>query len=178
MPTREKPLTVLAAMLGLLFAHAAGAVPVLWTLTDVEFDDGGTAAGAFVYDAETDTFSSIAISSSGGTLAPADYADVLEGGATDALMVTDALADLTDMSGLQLVFQAPLTDAGGFVDLASFDPFFSSFELACLDAGCSSATIERTVITGGLAGTVVPLPGGLVLLASALGLLVRARSRA
>lgn len=177
MPIRGRLLAVLLASLCMLFAHAAVAVPVLWTLTDVEFDDGGTAAGAFVYDAASGTFSDIAITTSGGRLMPAAYADVLEGGANDALLVADALADLTSATGFQLVFQAPLTDTGGFVDLASFDPFFSSFELACLDAGCASATIERTVITGGLSGTVVPLPGGLVLLASALGLLARARSR-
>jgi len=168
---------VLAATLCALFAHAAGATPVLWTLTDVEFDDAGTASGSFIYDADTGAFSAVAVSTSGGSLPPVDYADVLFGGEFDALMVIDPFADLTGVPTLQLIFQAPLTNAGGFVDLASFDPFFSSFEQTCGDPLCFSAVVERTVISGGLIGTVVPLPAGFVLLLSALGILPWARRR-
>ena len=45
----------------LLFSMAAQAAPVTWHLQDVVFDDGATASGSFVYDADTGNYSSIDI---------------------------------------------------------------------------------------------------------------------
>jgi len=158
----------------MVFASAASAAPIEWTLTDIEFSDGGTATGSFIYDADTTSYSSISISTSGGTFAPSSYADLFASGASDALFVLDAGADLTSAPGLQLIFQMPLTNAGGLVDLTAIIPGYSSFEQTCSNAGCTSAVIERVMTSGGLTGTVagasVPLPPAALLLASALGL--------
>jgi hypothetical protein len=39
----------------LIFSGSACAVPVLWTLQDVVFDDGGTLTGSFIFDVDSDT---------------------------------------------------------------------------------------------------------------------------
>jgi len=171
-----KTLTLSLALLALgMLAAPAGAVPVLWTLTDVQFDDGATAIGSFVYDADLDQFSAVSIETTPGFVPGAVYGEVLFGAATDALAIPAGLADLTGAPALQLVFQQPLTNAGGVADLASFVPGFSSFEQTCFDASCFSAGVDRTVLTGGVIGTVVPLPAAGWLFVSALALVWSAR---
>lgn len=169
---------VLAAIATLTtWSSATLASPVQWTLTDVLFEDGGTATGSFVYDADTNAFSSISIATSGGTLSPpATYSSLLIGSAGDAALVPATGPNLTGSALLQLIFQFPLTNAGGIVFL--IDPFFptaSSFEATCLNAGCTSVDFGRLMVDGGVIGTpitaTVPLPAGGALLVSAIGLL-------
>ena len=163
---------VLAVAVSLVIVSTVHAAPVLWTLTDVEFDDGAIGSGSFVYDADTNAYSAVSVGTAGGSLPAAVYGAVVFGGEFDAFMVSDPFADLTGQPALQLLFQAPLTNSAGFVDLASFDPFSSSFEATCFDTTCFDASIDRVVVTGGLIGTVVPLPGALILMLSALGLMI------
>src|SRR6185436_1870527 len=47
----------LLASAACLLASPAMAIPVTWTMSGVTFDDGGTASGSFVYDADTDLIS-------------------------------------------------------------------------------------------------------------------------
>jgi hypothetical protein len=160
-----------------MWSSAAFSSPVQWTLTDVLFEDGGTATGSFVYDADTNEFSTISIATSGGTLSPpASYSSLLIGSAGDAALVPAAGPDLTGSALLQLIFQFPLTNAGGIVFL--IDPFFptaSSFEGTCLNAACTSVDFGRLMVDGGVIGTplsaTVPVPAGGALLFSAIGLL-------
>jgi hypothetical protein len=50
--TAASRLTALFVVIVLLsFSTHAGAIPVNWTLSDVTFDDGGTATGSFTFDA-------------------------------------------------------------------------------------------------------------------------------
>ena len=52
-----------------LFAHAgAQATPTTWTLSNVTYADGATAAGTFDYDASSNTYSSVDVTLSNGTL--------------------------------------------------------------------------------------------------------------
>jgi hypothetical protein len=173
------PLMTLLASLSL--APDARAVSVLWTLEDVAFDDGGTAAGTFAYDADLDAFSTIAITTTAGSSAG--------GGTVNALLAGDPLSaalvprqgDLTGATLLQLLFQAPLTNAGGVVALV--DPFFapnSSSEGSCSNASCSSAKFARFMVSGNVVGMPVPVPaaGGLLTAGLAvLGARVRRRTR-
>ena len=53
-------------------AFAASATPLTWTLTGVTFVDGSTASGTFTFDADTNTYSSIDVMTTGGTAYPAE----------------------------------------------------------------------------------------------------------
>jgi hypothetical protein len=166
---KNKHVATLAAVLCLACsAPPALASPVRWTLTDVLFEDGGAAAGSFVYDAATDSYSAIDITTSAGSQAAgASYASLLAGGSADALLVPST-TDLTGAGVLALIFQSALTDAGGIVFL--IDPSFpaaSSFEGSCLDAACEGAQLARIMIDGGVIGTPVPLPGTVWMLLTA-----------
>lgn len=149
------------------------AAPIQWTLTDVLFEDGGTATGSFIYDADTNTYSSISIVTTDALLAPiATFTSLLGGSSTDAALATGG-GDQTGQPFLQLLyFQFPLTNAGGTLYL--IDPFFptaSSFDGTCLNAGCTSVDYGRIMVDGGIIGVaapVVPVPAAAWLFGSAL----------
>lgn len=154
-------------------AVGAHATPVQWTLSDVLFDDGGTATGSFIYDADSATYSNISITTTDALLVPvATFTTLLSGSATDAAFATSA-GNQTGLPFLQfLYFQFPLTNAGGTLYL--IDPFFpaaSSFDGACVNAGCTSVAYGRTMLDGGITGgapAVVPVPAALWMFGSAL----------
>ena len=50
-------------------ATPAQATPITWTVS-AAFPDGGTAAGSFVYDADFNTYSSINITTTAGSVRP------------------------------------------------------------------------------------------------------------
>lgn len=47
------------------------ASPVTWNLTNITFGDGTVVTGSFVYDADTNTFSGLSMTTSGGSTVPA-----------------------------------------------------------------------------------------------------------
>jgi hypothetical protein len=59
----------------LIFSGAlAQAEPVRWHLVDIKFADGGVASGSFDYDADTNTYSNVAVTSTSGDAFPgAEY---------------------------------------------------------------------------------------------------------
>ena len=61
-----KLLTLVVAIAASLFTTAALADPVVWTLNGVTTNDGKTVTGSFTYDANTNTYSAINITSTGG----------------------------------------------------------------------------------------------------------------
>lgn len=175
----------LAAALALVAcAPASWAMPIQWTLSDVLFEDGGTASGSFIYDASTNAYSAISITTSGGSLTPnATFTALVSGTSGDAVLVPTAGPNLTGSNLLQLIFQFPLTNAGGTVYL--YDPFFpaaSSYQGSCLNAACTSQDFGRLVVDGGIisgAPAVVPVPAALWMFGAGLGVLgiVRRRQR-
>lgn len=141
----------------LLVAGSAHAMPITWTLQNVTFDDGGTASGWFIYDADqpqapTTQFS---ISVSGGnvkTFPPITYDAsnasmyVGEGGAGD----TGTVFSLNDASLRQIRIPAVsvLTDAGGTlaVNIAGRGA-----------AECYNCGTFRVYTGGNLVGTAAPV---------------------
>lgn len=181
-----------AAFLAAAAASPANAVPVLWTLSRFEIMDvaPGTdrfvsATGSFVYEAATNTYSAIDITSQEGTIRGGDHYTQqslgIDPGPKQVLFLgEEAGADPTGAPVFAMFFMSPLTDAGGVVELEQ------GMEASCAAPGCMSpADPHRLILGGRLTGTVlgpdvaVPEPASAaVLLAGlvALGFLRRQRA--
>ncbi len=55
------------------FARSSSAVPLLFTLTGVTFNDGATASGSFMFNPSTQTYGAFDILTAGGASAGSDY---------------------------------------------------------------------------------------------------------
>jgi hypothetical protein len=151
-------LTILCAVPG-----SGWAVPVTWTLRDVVFNDGGVATGTFVYDADTNTYSSVNVTTTTGTArAGATYAfvctppcvDGSQPSSTGASFLTTSPA--SDLTGLPVFvfasFDGPLTNAGarGLTILV--------IELSCADATCIDPEQPSRVSQGVITTHPEPIP--------------------
>jgi hypothetical protein len=160
-------IAVVALIIVGVMVPTATADPITWTLSGVTFSDGATASGSFVYNADTDTVSSVEITTTSGALfSGATYSGVDPGFGPSALQIVlvtnPSLADFTGTGALVLSFMSGsgLTDLGGTVALGGG-------EALCNNLGCTSGTLERP-ITGGdaISSSLVatPEPGSLFLL--------------
>jgi len=143
----------------------ASADGITWTLSDVTFDDGGGASGSFVYDALTNTYSSIHMTTTSGTAFAGTTYNALSSlfGSTSTGMLLGASGDLTNTDVLLLLFSAALTNSGGTVVLLSVR------EGTCDNTDCSLSTLDRSTTAGEVVGTVAtPEPSALSLLTVAL----------
>src|SRR5260370_6220958 len=136
---------VLAAVCAAALSSSnATADPLIWTLTGVTFDDGGTASGSFLFDSTgvfSGIYSQINITPSGGSIAGATYATLFPGcanGPTLLCVVPVSQADLTGSPILEFNLTPSLTGLGGSSSL-------SGNEGVCTNPSCSSATPERFI---------------------------------
>ena len=161
----------------LLGATAAHATPITWTLQDFVFNDGGVATGSFVYDADTDTVTSIAITTTAGSIRGGDTYGV------GTINVSDTLFDTIDPGfpvqvgvTTRLLFSLanPMTNAGGTI--AVVNPF--RFEFTCANApACDIPSELRSLVSGSITTNAVPEPTAILLFGTAAaGLLARRRS--
>jgi hypothetical protein len=163
-------LTAIAILIG----SAAQAVPVAWTLEDVQWSDYyciGCAqpdtsylTGSFVYDADTNTFSDIYLISEnpppGGGGSKTYTSDNLLSFDNDSLILLDDSNPAFHWE-LELNFQSSLTNTGGDISLVS------SYEIAYDPNGGGS--LERGVDSGGITSMpAVPIPAAVWLFGSAL----------
>jgi hypothetical protein len=165
----------------ILLPVSSPASQVLWTVSGVSFNDGSTAAGSFVFDADLDEFSNIDVTTTQGTVRsqgmffPAENYLFLNDsgccniGSTGVLLLTSDAADQTGLPSLSLAFSTPLTDSGGAVTLALAD----SFEGHCDTATCGIiGSPSEEVTAGSIIGTpVAPEPCSTLLLGCGLGIL-------
>jgi hypothetical protein len=120
-------------------ASTTKANPITWTLTGVTFSSsgGGGLTGSFVYDADTNTYSSVNLTSiNGGSFT---FLDTPPGGfgadSSNQLAVFDSSdADHTDTDFVFLFFANVLTDAGGT------DRVFDSGVQVCNNNTCSDGS--------------------------------------
>src|SRR5689334_13211018 len=68
-PTR----LALALVLVAACASRAQAMPILWSLSDVTFSDGGTASGSFVFDVDTGIITDLDVTTTGGSVLPGHH---------------------------------------------------------------------------------------------------------
>ena len=121
------------------------AAPILWTI-----DAGSNLSGSFTYDADTNTYSNIAITTTVPN-ASFDTNDILPGFAANGfeLITNFGAADLTNEAYLTLGF-GPLTNAGGTFTI---NP---GFVAVCLNAACQTLNVDRA--TGNFTGRTVSSP--------------------
>ena len=128
-------------------ALAASAAPLTWALTGVTFVDGSTASGAFVFDAGTNTYSSIDIVTTAGAVYPAvTFTSLCTSPCTGVTPDADNVLFLAESSSLDLTgtmafalfppLDQPLTDAGGTIPLTGSTA--TAFEALCADSTCST----------------------------------------
>lgn len=134
----------------LAFTVSANAAPIQWTLTDVAFDDGGTATGSFVHDADSNTYSNILLKTTAGSAGAASEFRTKCTTAHCATFPSDLFfiasseqSDLTNVPLLDIELPAPLTNTPGTVDLE----FGMSF--ICGNATCSGIGGSLRVFTAG-----------------------------
>lgn len=180
---------------------AATATPITWNV-NVTFDDGGTAMGTFVFDADAGTacsttdspcgvYSSVDIvTTTGSSLTGTTYDAVCGLGgdtsctgtpadSTEVLFLTSTAADQTGLQGIAFFFLAPgpvppsgLSDAGGTYDVSTTTAGAVQ-ESFCSDAGCDSPSGNARVSTAGTVAT--PEPATALLVTAPLALLGLAR---
>ena len=134
--------------------------------------DGGTVSGSFIYDADTNTYSAINITTTQGSssLSGETYSgfDPTTSDASGVIFertqrsISDAAA-LTGQNSLLFAFVPALTNAGGTVT-----PVVAT-EVNCDDASCGSSSTP-VVLTGDIVGTPVPPPTTVQVLVTVTGL--------
>ena len=158
-------ITALLLFVLLCVPSIASADGITWTLGGVTFEDGGTASGSFVYDALTNTFSNIDITTTSGSAFAGTTYNALSGefGSNSTGMLLGASGDLTNTDLLFLLFGSALTDSGGTAVLIGVG------EGTCDNTNCSLSTLDRSLTGGELVGTVTtPEPSTLSFLTLAL----------
>lgn len=161
------------ALASLGFAAVANAALVQWTLTDVKFMDGGTASGSYVFDASSNTFSRISITTTASEDASsASFSNTCNGAncasasPAPAQFIIFAPADTSNMTGKQVLLidlQGPMTDAGGTIPinppvLPTAAVQSKAFSTVCPDATCSTPGTTRQIVSGEVVGRAFVAP--------------------
>jgi len=153
-----KRLTPIFFVAGILFSSGGFAAPVTWTINNAVFDDGGAVSGTFDYDADTNSYSNIALLTTDGssTFSGTTYLSSQSVSSASFFNSSTTLNDVgTGLTVFAMQFFQPLTNAGGAVALFTGDEYNSSF------------TLQRSLL-GGATVSAVPVPAAVWLFGSAL----------
>jgi hypothetical protein len=152
------------AIIGLwITCGTALASPVKWTLSDVTFDDGGTASGSFFFDADTQVFSAVDIVTVSGTVVTGHtYAFTCNCGPGESARILFALTQdsntsLANVPFVWLPFAGPMTNAGGTIAIDRANAGFN--EGQCNNTvHCTSAVAPKAARLSGQIVGVAPAP--------------------
>ena len=156
-------------------ATSLTAAPILWNLTGT-FDDGGSASGSFVYDANLNAYSAVNIITTLGSIRTGATHNFVSGGiAPSSIQVLFAAnsPQFTGSAAFAVFFGSPLTNGGGVIAI-------TGQEASCSDPTCVAPSGPARILTIGSVSSTVPEPGTLTLLSlggAALGLFRRRSSR-
>jgi hypothetical protein len=132
-------------LLALLSIAGAKAASVTYTLSGVTFSDTATATGSFQYDAVTNAYSNVNITTTGATRSGATYNSVSSAFTPDSggvVVVTIAGGSQAGQPGLSLLFSPILPGTSGMSML-------SGQEADCADSGCTVPSGTTRSITAG-----------------------------
>jgi hypothetical protein len=151
----------------LLGMATANAVPVTWVLNGVTFDDGNMATGSFVYDADTDLYIDVSISTLFDyQIIPTHYNEVSAWpGDLDNTTLSLYKEEFEEITAYQdlifLYFDQALSNAGGTVGV-------TGWESSATTVGLSQASSADHDIVSGTVVSAVPVPAAVWLFGSAL----------
>ena len=168
-----------ALILALLVPYLCGsasASPIQWNLSSVTLGDGSSVVGSFIYDADTNAWSGLSLTTSGGSILPATnawefntlYSGGLrnEGTRSGFIAVYPMALDLTGAKAMALMSADSqyMTNAGGTISLE----FFRAG--TCGDNDCSILDGRFPAATTGTGSFVsaVPEPASLLLFGTGL----------
>lgn len=155
------PAVILAVSI-LASVQSAQATPIKWTFADFSFADGGTAAGSFIYDADTNDYFSISITTSGGALTGATYN--VDNNAFGFLSTANSMMALTGLPVnlndrvFWMGFSTSLTNAGGPVDFSFAQETGCVLVSGGLCQGIVGTSPTRNFSTGRIVGTTISVP--------------------
>lgn len=149
-----KAVSVLAfVQLSLICALPANAAPVIWYLDAITRADGGSVSGSFTYDAVTNTYSAISITSTAGSsTVPAETYSQPDPLSDAQLLYLRVPGDLTGENAIDFSFPGlGLTDAGGTLTITA-----ASTEFLCSNANCTA--VSDSVFLAGQVTSSAPVP--------------------
>ncbi|WP_438865009.1 PEP-CTERM sorting domain-containing protein [Neptunicella sp.] len=148
------------------------ATPIIWYLQEANFNSGGSASGSFMYDADLNLYSNINLITTPDAIREGNTFNFVNttspGDATTLISLTgDAI---TGSIELALGFAAPLTNAGGTIDIAPYPTGFTVEGICNND--CSGINAPFRFLNSGFVSTtlfdntdanVVPEPSAVTL---------------
>lgn len=120
----------------------AGAAPILWTLQGFTLNDGGTASGSFIYDADTKAISNLGITTTTGSARVGSTYTTFNPNVTNTANGFQAARSPTfTVRSPGLIFGfGTLTDAGGTI----VPPFISFSEGSYGDINLNGIVVDST----------------------------------
>ena len=137
-----KPSLKAIIILALIGSCLASGSPISWTLSGVTFNDGGSASGSFLYDANTDMFTNWNVSvTAGSALGAFSYtpADSVVRYKTASYVEIESDRTFPDGFGvnvnrfLSFAFASSLTNAGGDVTILPIETTTQYGSVECLN---------------------------------------------
>jgi hypothetical protein len=157
----------------ILSFSTAYAIPITWSLSNVTFDDGGIADGSFIFDADTNMFSSINVQTSGGTLGISNtyLFDTIFADANFPDFVDTSPIIPGTTSNISLALVADMTNAGGIIAIQGPGSAGLTQEAICDDTDCNNLTAFRQIVSGSITSQPQSVPEPSILALMSFGLI-------